>query len=107
MSDTVIPPDARNALVRTSKDIKADLLHRAIHGQSKYSSTEMILLIQWICSRSQTMPETHQKTLQGIDSTQPRSVMMLNAVAELLGHSCRYTETTGRNFIMPDSTTLQ
>lgn len=50
--------------VRTRLDIKKSLLRRAIKGESQYSAREMILLIQWIRSRAQHIPESHESELE-------------------------------------------
>lgn len=50
--------------VRTRLDIKKSLLRRAIKGESQYSAREMILLIQWIRSRAQHIPESHENELE-------------------------------------------
>lgn len=93
--------------IRSARDIKAALLRHAFDGHSKRTPAELIRLIQDAHTRSRTMPEDHQIILRHIDSTQPRAVMMLNALSGLLGLSLRYTDTAGRNFIMPENSTIQ
>lgn len=100
-------PDELKGLVRSTKEIKASLLRRAFDGQSKYSPAQIIGMIQDATQRSKTLSEEHRDALKEIDTTQPRSVMMLNALARHLGVQERYTDTTGRNFVMPENLTIQ
>src|SRR5688500_619079 len=93
--------------VRTTKEIKAALLRRAREGQSRHTPAEVIGMIQAACTRAKTIPAEHEKILREIDDSQPRSVMMLNALAAKLGLMERYTDTTSRNFIEPNNFTLQ
>lgn len=93
--------------VRTTKEIKADLLRRALSGNSGHTPGQMILLIQWICSRSRSLSQDHSDALNEVDSSQPRAVMSLNAQARYLGLPIRYAETSGGHFFMPETSTIQ
>ncbi|MGZ9098032.1 MAG: hypothetical protein ACXW30_07040 [Micavibrio sp.] len=99
--------DETKALVRSRKEIKAGLLRRAFDGESKYSPAQIIGMIQDATRRSKSLSEEHRDALMEIDTTQPRSVMMLNALARHMGTPLRYTDKTGRNFIAPDNLTIQ
>lgn len=94
-------------LVRTTKQIKEDLLRRVWDGQSRYTPAQMILLIQWVCSRANTLSPDHDAMLFDFDPTQPRSVMMLNTLMALEGSAERYSYTAGKNIIIPEIQTLQ
>ena len=97
-------PAGGKKTVRSTKEIKAGMLRRAFDGQSKYTSTEVISMILEATHRSKEIPEEHVTALQEIDSTQPRSVMMLNTMARHLGNNERYTDTTNKNLFMGPST---
>jgi hypothetical protein len=93
--------------VRTAREIKAELLKRAWEGKSKYTPAELIRMIQAAFTRTNTMPEEHVKILQEIDSTQPRGIMMLNALAAEAGLMRRYTNAPSCHLIIPDNMTIQ
>ncbi|HEY8190590.1 MAG TPA: hypothetical protein VIF12_07880 [Micavibrio sp.] len=93
--------------VRTAKEIKAKLLKRAWEGKSKYTPAELIRMMQDAFARTNDMPEEHIKALQEIDATQPRGVMMLNALAAEAGLMRRYTNAPSCHLIIPDNMTIQ
>lgn len=92
--------------VRTTKEIKAGMLRRAFDGQSKYTPTEVISMILAANHRSKDIPEEHRAVLNEIDSSQPRSVLMLNAISRHLGNQERYVDATAKTYI-PGPLTLQ
>lgn len=100
--------------VRSTKDIKAGLLRRAFDGQSKYSPTEIIELIQSATRRSRSLSEEHRDALNAIAPNQPRSVLMLNALARHAGIPTHFTDESSKEsaakekiFVMPDHLTMQ
>lgn len=102
------------ATIRSAKDIKAGLLRRAFDGTSKYTSTEIIAMIQEGTRNARNLPPEHREALKEIDSSQPRSVLMLNALARHEGLSERWrdesqktTGKSGKTFVMPDHLTMQ
>ncbi len=106
--------DTTKTNVRSTKDIKAGLLRRAFDGTSKYSPTEIIELIQSATRRSRSLSEEHRDALNAIAPNQPRSVLMLNALARHEGVPTHFTDESGNGsaakekvFVMPDHLTMQ
>lgn len=103
-------PESQNGekkkAVRTTKEIKAGMLRRAFDGQSKYTPTEVISMILAANHRSRDIPEEHRAVLNEIDSSQPRSVLMLNAISRHLGNQERYVDATAKTYV-PGPLTLQ
>lgn len=102
----------KDKTVRSTREIKAGLLRRAFDGELKYTPTEMIDMIQQATRRSRTLSEEHRDTLRNIDPSQPRSVLMLNALAQHEGSDKRFVDEStrkdeGRTFVMPDHLTMQ
>lgn len=92
--------------VRSTKEIKAGMLRRAFDGQSKYTPTEVISMILEAGQRAKDIPEDHRAALQEIDSSQPRSVLMLNALSRHMGSNERYVDATTKTYT-PGPLTLQ
>ena len=79
--------------IRSSKDLKRELLKRAIR---EGRGPEMILLIQWTNARIKHEAERDADDLHKFEDdnfAQPRSVRMLNLLASLEGQSVRYTDS--------------
>ena len=100
--------------IRSTKDIKAGLLRRAFDGTSNYTPTQIIALIQSATRRSRSLSEEHREALNAIDPNQPRSVLMLNALARHEGVPMHFTDETRKEsaekekvFVMPDHLTMQ
>jgi len=101
------PQDGGKTSVRSTKEIKAGMLRRAFDGQSKYSPTEVISMILAANHRSKNIPEEHRAVLNEIDISQPRSVLMLNAISRHLGNQERYIDATTAKPQVPGPLTLQ
>lgn len=83
----------KRSLVRTAQDIKSGLLKRA-WATSEEAGQKMEALINEASSRASTLPDKHLETLREIDDSQPRSVMMLNALAKNDGMPVYYTDSS-------------
>src|ERR1700761_3627822 len=89
-------------------ELKKRLLERALNGQSKYSSAEMISLILARVKKAKEIPAEHAAALEKVRGVhEPRSIMALNAIEEALGTGRRFTAAPAESFcIMPENPTL-
>jgi hypothetical protein len=79
--------------IRSSKDLKRELLKRAIR---EGRGPEMILLIQWTNARIKHESERDCGDLHKFEDdnfAQPRAVRMLNLLAALEGQGVRFTDS--------------
>ncbi len=79
--------------IRSSKDLKRELLKRAIR---EGRGPEMILLIQWTNAKIKHEAERDADDLHKFEDdnfAQPRAVRMLNLLAALEGAGVRFTDS--------------
>ena len=86
---------ANKPLVRSSKDIKRELIQKAFAGESGRNGTEMIALIMKHTRQASDVPLEHIAALCKIDDNQARAVRMLNLLAEEAGSDKRFTDLSG------------
>jgi len=82
--------------VRSIEDLKSSLLRRAERGESSHTLEQMKLLIEWRLSAQSLRPE-EEALLKAINpygtTDEPRSVKMLNALAQSEGVATRFEYT--------------
>lgn len=79
--------------IRSSKDLKRELLKRAIR---EGRGPEMILLIQWTNAKIKHESQRDSDELHKFEDdnfAQPRAVRMLNLLAAIEGQGVRFTDS--------------
>ena len=94
--------------VSSTFELKKRLLERALNGQSKYSSSEMISLILARVKKAKEIPAEHAAALEKVRGVnEPRSIMALNAIEDALGTGRRFTAAAPELVcIMPENSTV-